>query len=263
MATPKEIGMIFKKAREEKGISSSEAASRTRIHINVISDIENGVFDRMGSIYIKSFMKKYSDYLGLDTTDIIKLFESSSGSRPEKNFDVAIDGVRDDVKQESVPEKGRLMALAAVVILSIVLISLLWILIGMLKKGPSENTGRLSVPVAEKKAAPETKSSKSGGFSLFGRKEKKYSLTLEATDDVWLEIKSDGKNIFSGIIKKGRSKQFSLEEPVTIWTGKAQNMLVSIDGIKAGTVAKGVVKNIGISSDGVKVGSNWVYRTGE
>jgi len=76
MMTPKELGKLFKDKRETLGMSRKDAYERSRLHPNVISDIEDGIHDRLGKLYVKSFIKKYAVFLGMDVEDITKKFDS-------------------------------------------------------------------------------------------------------------------------------------------------------------------------------------------
>jgi cytoskeletal protein RodZ len=84
--TSKDLGRIFKEARSEKGFSIREAAFQSRIHDNVIKDIETGDFERLGRVYIKGFIKKYSEFLDLDTSDMVQKFTDLSSSIEDRKL---------------------------------------------------------------------------------------------------------------------------------------------------------------------------------
>ncbi|MBF0215628.1 MAG: helix-turn-helix domain-containing protein [Candidatus Omnitrophica bacterium] len=75
MATKKEFGKLFRDAREGKGFTVEDVSRDSHIHQRVIEDIENGEFDRLGKLYIRSFMKKYAVHLGLEVDDVLKIFD--------------------------------------------------------------------------------------------------------------------------------------------------------------------------------------------
>ncbi|MFH1877311.1 MAG: helix-turn-helix domain-containing protein, partial [Candidatus Omnitrophota bacterium] len=84
VSTPREIGNLFKEAREKLGLSIPDAAAQSKIHHNVLEDIENGAYERLGKLYMKSFIKKYSFFLELDTNSIAAKFDSISAEIPAK-----------------------------------------------------------------------------------------------------------------------------------------------------------------------------------
>ncbi len=89
MATPEEIGKIFIEARERRNLSPAEASRESRIHPDVITDIEGGTFDRLGKIYIKSFLKKYSEFLALDPEDILSKYKTIAPESAGLQFDLS------------------------------------------------------------------------------------------------------------------------------------------------------------------------------
>ncbi|MDD4956767.1 MAG: DUF4115 domain-containing protein [Candidatus Omnitrophica bacterium] len=101
MTKPKDIGNKLKELRERKGMNVDEASQASKIHINVISDIENGVFSRLNKLYLKSFIKKYAEFLGANTNDILKMFSDIVNVMPEKQFTFDVQ----DKKPIAVPKK--------------------------------------------------------------------------------------------------------------------------------------------------------------
>lgn|GEM_PF-2122167 len=86
--TARELGDIFKNTREKRGMTIDDVGRHSRMHPNVIRDLENGVFDRLGPVYTKGFIKKYAKLLELDQTDILKKYESAvrpSGETEEQD----------------------------------------------------------------------------------------------------------------------------------------------------------------------------------
>lgn len=273
MITTKEIGKIFREKRQGLGLSAEEAGRRARIHVNVIKDIESGVFDRIGSIYLKSFMKKYSDFLGLDTQSVMEQYGSIESSIPTKEFNADIDIEEKEDSQDpfgTTPEKKLQIALA--VVLSVVLVVLVFVLIGMMR-------ARLSRPVqkradmieAVQKAKPvstvkeEFAPAKQAQVTaskppLETAKAAKVTLTLKAQGEVWLQLKSGEKRIFDGFMKSGDSKTWTSGETIIVWTGKADMLDFIVNNRQVGKVAAGVVRNIQVSSEGVRIGDTWVKR---
>ncbi|MFH1664805.1 MAG: helix-turn-helix domain-containing protein [Candidatus Omnitrophota bacterium] len=88
MQNSKDIGNIFGEARRKLGLSVEDVYRRSRIHPNVLKDIENGVFDKIGKLYMKSFLRKYSDFLGLDTPGIMDKYEAVSRDLPDRQYGV-------------------------------------------------------------------------------------------------------------------------------------------------------------------------------
>ncbi len=71
----KEIGEKLRTAREEHGVSIEEAASDLNLRVQQIENIENGNLKVFKDVfYLKSFIRGYAKYLGLDEEKIVDEF---------------------------------------------------------------------------------------------------------------------------------------------------------------------------------------------
>ena len=68
----KEVGQTLKEAREEHGVSIEEAASDLGFRASQIQNIEEGNLKAFKDVfYLKSFIRSYAKYLGLDEEKIM------------------------------------------------------------------------------------------------------------------------------------------------------------------------------------------------
>ncbi|AGB40714.1 Helix-turn-helix protein [Halobacteroides halobius DSM 5150] len=73
-----EIATKLKNQREQLGITLKEAAKDTKIRLEYLQAIESGNFSNIGQeVFLKGFLKIYSDYLNLDTKEIIAEYEAA------------------------------------------------------------------------------------------------------------------------------------------------------------------------------------------
>jgi len=257
MITTKEIGKIFKEEREKQNLSVDEACQRSRIHSNVIKDIESGIFDRMGKIYLKSFISKYAIFLEMDTEKIMREFEEIVKEMPGREFSLDID--EKALKEETfeidsdIQKKIQIFIIAGI---GTVFIIILFFLIGLIKSRkrstPAKQVSTVEhvKPAAKEKRKPRPKD-----------KSATVVLTLKTRGDVWLQIKSEEDDLlFAGIIEKGKTKTWEHSGPLKIWTGKAEWLEFTLNGNKLGIISKGVVKDIDVSERGIRVDNAWVTR---
>jgi cytoskeletal protein RodZ len=67
-----DIGSTLREARMRAGIDITEVETRTKIRAKYLRAIENEEWDMLpGPIYVKSFLRTYSDYLGLDSRSLV------------------------------------------------------------------------------------------------------------------------------------------------------------------------------------------------
>jgi cytoskeletal protein RodZ len=284
------IGGQFKKAREIKKLSLEEIYKHTKIHPSVLSAIEEDKFSQiLNATYIRSFLKEYADFIGLDADAMVSEYNKAySKSRPvitksiiSKNkipnvkksifSSVDIDGVVDIAKR------------AAIFILSVAVIIFLIrssarIIKNIPKKTrlPAKQEKTLkpkSIPRPKrgetKLAAPQTANQKpqaelpkksptkvvrpSRGLSKVSiPAAETLRLTIVTTDDVWLDLKADGKTVHYRVLPKGSSETWEANENFEVWTGNGAAIQLRLNGQELGNLGEGAKKGIIITRQGIK-----------
>ena len=83
------IGSQLGVARLRHGWTIEEAAARTRLHANVIRNLEGDRFDKLPSLaYIRGFLRIYSRELGLDPKAILREFQPNSNEAEDSILDL-------------------------------------------------------------------------------------------------------------------------------------------------------------------------------
>lgn len=269
------IGNQLKKARQKKQVALDEVYQKTRIHSNVLNALEEDRFKQiLNPTYARSFLKEYATYLGLDVKSILSEYDKLF---PQERPKIA----------ESAPKKRsvfgevdltKIAKYAGVIAVSILAIIILISLIRGVARGinnisrqralqtkqlklvkaqePVKVAPAKSLPAKERiqkapqKSGPKPISRPSEKIAI-GAKER-LRLTVTATDDVWIQLKVDGKMIFQNVLKKGTSEQWEADSSFTIWTGNAGAMQFSLNGNDLGAPGKGVKKGIVVTREGIK-----------
>ena len=262
----KEIGNIYREAREKLGLSVEETNERSRIHINVINDIENGVFDRLGKLYLRSFLKKYANFLKLDYKEILEKFENIATKIPNIEFDPDVKSTGRKKTPTVATEKTIQASLVG--LFSVIFIVLVIVLVGRVRskftgatlseEAAVVQTKKTAAPtVVKKKVTPAPKKEKK--TSIFAKKPA-VTLTLAARGEAWVKVTEGRKTLFVGVLRRGNKKTFTAASALTVWTGRAEMLDFTVNKRKLGKIADGVIKNIKVSKEGVIVDDNWVTR---
>ncbi|MDP3786491.1 MAG: DUF4115 domain-containing protein [Candidatus Omnitrophota bacterium] len=233
------IGTRLKQAREDKGISLEQAQKDTRIHNKILAALED---DRpaeaiSGTVYIKSFIRKYADYLGLDGTS---LAEEYHGERPRTREQILIAAERSS--SFKFPLKK---AVTAVIVIAVLLAGIKLAIFA----GSKIKEGLKSKPKAVKKA--EVPKPKLQPAQI--PKGENISLKIKAKSDVYLKIKADGSVIYDGILKKGAAETWEAKDSLDVSTSRAEAIAAELNSTALGVLGKGVTKGILITRDGVKL----------
>lgn len=71
-----DIGTTLREARMRAGIDISEVEAQTKIRVKYLRAIENQEWDMLpGPAYIKSFLRTYGDFLGLDSRRLVENYK--------------------------------------------------------------------------------------------------------------------------------------------------------------------------------------------
>jgi cytoskeletal protein RodZ len=101
----------LKEARIKNNLSLKQLSTRTRIDLKFLEAIEEGNFSFLPELYVKAFIKEYSNAVGLDPDVIIKKYESAKDGLPyEEKAEERAGNEPEEKKAESrndekVPEK--------------------------------------------------------------------------------------------------------------------------------------------------------------
>ncbi len=74
----KTAGLWLRQTREAKNISLEEASRVTHIHPNVLKAIESDDIKGLGDVYARSFLRIYSEFLGLKKDEVLALWSPAS-----------------------------------------------------------------------------------------------------------------------------------------------------------------------------------------
>lgn len=218
------VGERLRLAREAKGMSLDDVASRTRIPIRHLQNIETEDWDALpAATYAIGFSRNYANAVGLDGAQIAsELRERIGGPRrrsPVPEYYEPADPAR-------VPPSS-LVVIAA--LLAVVLIAGYLIWRGTLEDEPAtiEVTEAPAPPNPAPAAPPQVAPQAAAG----------QPVTLAATGEVWLRI-TDGEGgalLFSGTLTAGQAYRIpaTARRPV-IRTGRPQMLRASIGAADIG-----------------------------
>lgn len=236
------IGSRIKSVRESKGISIGQAQKDTRISSRILSAIEGDRAHEIisGPLYVKSFIKKYADYLGLDGRS---LAESYTGEKPRSREQVSV--MNKEKKPVELPVK-KIIYIAAAILIILLGIKLI------LFAGSKTIAFFKSRPKIERKAvAAKTKPEQKKPVAIITKssfppiiKGENLTLSLKTRADVYLKLTSDGAIIYDGMLRRGSSEKWEAKESFEISTSRAEVLAVDLNGTSLGPLGKGVIKDL-------------------
>ncbi|MDE3178406.1 MAG: helix-turn-helix domain-containing protein [Acidobacteriota bacterium] len=81
------FGENLRREREMRGISLQEISDNTKVSVRFLEALEEEQFSKIpGGIFIRSFIRSYAGYLGLDEEQVIAEYQSVAPAKSEEDF---------------------------------------------------------------------------------------------------------------------------------------------------------------------------------
>jgi cytoskeleton protein RodZ len=219
------LGERLKRAREAKGMSLDDVASRTRIPIRHLQNIEREDWDALPAVtYAIGFARNYANAVGLDGATLARELRDTIGGPTHR---AAAPEYYAEADPARVPPKS-LAVIVAIAAALLIAAYLLWR--STLDDAPAP--GPADLPVAERPAAPRPAAAPEAAAG--------QPVTLVATGEVWLRISDGpgGPTLFMGSMTPGNRYQLpaTAQRPL-IRTGRPQNLHAMVGARDLGPLA--------------------------
>lgn len=288
----KSIGRILRDARTEKNISLEQASKNTKIHLNILKVLESEDIKTLGTVYAKSFLKLYAEYLGVDKEAILRRFQEAAGQEEAKVLRrVRFPGEEPSLKAgrfhltRFLRSAQKLLKGINYKILIILLVALA-VVAGLVKfikhrqltapaaeKAESKNLPSLK-PVSKKpliasKALPKKTTSLEAMKSAEVKKadlakelvaaaakaQEKIVLVVKAKEKSWFSVKVDGKTVFRSVLAKGTAESWQAKEKIELMVGNAGAVEFELNGKLLGKIGRPgqTLKNVVVTKAGLSI----------
>lgn len=146
-----DLGAQLKRARDERGMSLSDIANRTKISVTALEALERNDLSKLpGGIFGRAFVRAYAGELGLDPDKTVADFhvaleeaERRAAERGARRIEITADD-REFLERQRRAVRIFRVALAVAVIAAVVLVG--WLVRGMWSPAPSAPAGGSSAP---------------------------------------------------------------------------------------------------------------------
>lgn len=239
-------GVRLKKIRLEKGLSLEEMQKRTKIHLNILKAIEEDNLINFSPVYIKGFLKIYCKLLGVNAHEYIPDYKEPQ--------DIA------RYIPDAPARPNPLLLLSSLKLLSLkamhrikpkiifIIVLILVFVMGLFNLGKIISSKRASG--SPKKNLPAVGSSQNSPAVV-----KIIRLDINAKENCFLQVKSDGRVIFQNILRKGRSESWQAENKIELSLGNAGAVELEVNGKRMPPLGKRgeSLKNILITKEGLSI----------
>lgn len=241
------VGDILRREREKQGLTIADIEKGTSIRGRYIEHIERGnIADLPGLVYAKGFVRNYANFLRMDAETLVQQFAQENGTAPVPVVDVETERAPRRISLSNVGDEslssisiggthssyaGIFGKLAVGIIVLVALVGGGVAAISAIntpaKEPPAPPPVKAESPAAEADASDAARTAAAANADGV-----RVSVTL--TERCWTEVSVDGKQVFEGIIEKGKTENWQGKESVVIRAGNAGALDVSLNGKKLG-----------------------------
>jgi len=216
-----EVGLYLQQQREARCLSVDAVSEKTRIRSGVISALESGHVDELPEpIYLRGFVKRYAEFLGLDGDSVaVSIPLPSLLKNPVY---VTVPPIRvvnlSPQPRKSFPTKIILWGAGTIAM--------------VLGIGYGVWYWSVSHPF-QSKAIPESTPEPIATIAPTVRPDpipQSLQFSLELTGDSWLEITIDGEVVVYETLSQGYRKTWTVNKEVVLIAGQSENVKISLNG---------------------------------
>lgn len=237
------IGERLRSAREAKGLTLEEVCRVTKIQRSILEAIEaDQVEEVLELAYARIFIKKYAAFLGLDGAGLVEEYVAIQGGLPQVSLSVESTSSR----QPAAPALRKVLVPAAVGLVGLIgLVFISQLAAGFLRSAASGPGRRPSVQPSSAAGSPPPS-------KPLIPLSKPLRLTINTSQEVWLQVKSDGTVVFQNVLPKGARESWVAKRELELWTGNAGAMDLSLNGKALGSLGRGVKKGVKVTHLGLE-----------
>jgi len=260
------IGAKLKKIRLEKGLSLEDVHKKVKIHLNLLKAIEEGSPVDLSPVYLKGFIKIYAKFLGVDFCQEPSAAQTKAAVKEARPVSF-IQSASSRMGPLGPWRNTRLYLAVIFAVISLLIIFSLGKLIAfkrsvraaqknikLLQEAPAHPPRRAQSAQPQKTRVsgviPAAQIITANSSNAVG-----VRLTINAREDCWIKVKSDGKLLYHGVLKKGRPDSWIAKEKINLSLGNAGVVELNVNGQPVLSLGrKGqVIKDIVITRGGLSV----------
>lgn len=246
------IGEQLAAAREKRGMTVVDAARRLNIRSNFIAAMEREDWAAVGEpVYARGFLKNYARLVGADLVSALLEFDASAQPQPVAPIEhtqaplplheerAIVERIAQANATRHTWLLGSMTAMAAVLVFAVLYYTFI---------GPGPSSGQAQTAAADKTVAGAI--AQSGSSQIFSNaagseqsvaaapNKKGVVLRLQLTQDSWLAVTVDGKQVLYETLPAGTVRDFHANRAISLRAGNAGGVIATVDGQQLGTLGQ-------------------------
>lgn len=257
------IGKRLKEAREKKSLTIEQVQKQTKIHSTVLIALEEGrAHEILTDTYVRSFLKKYAQALGLPAGEILKEFFPPNSqtvspviSAYEKHF---------PEETRKIPKTLYFTGIAVLIIASLLMFFFIAgktmeffkksrLLHGQKKPSavsiPKAKSNAAVKPANKKKSEPKTNAVSKEMIS----KNSQLNVVMKIKEPVIVKLTKDGVVIYATVLSKGTVETIKANESIKLEINKGNAVELALNGRPISLKSKNKLVKVLVTRKGVTV----------
>lgn len=232
------IGNRLREAREKKSLSIDQIQKQTKIHSTVLIALEEGrASELLTDTYVRSFLRKYTQFLGLNSAEILREYFPSGSEAAPANI---------QIREAHLPKETmiapKFLYVTGMAILAIILVFFVLFIggkaVSSFKKanaekqkktaasGAKKNFTKAAKPAAKKKSKEKTKSES----KEFIPRSAPLNLVIKVKEPVLVKLKKDGILLFERVLARGIVENVTASNNIELDIGKTKSLELTLNG---------------------------------
>jgi len=264
------LGEKLRQAREKRGLTVEQIQKQTLMHSTVITALEDGKCDDiLTPTYVKSFLKKYASFLGLDAKEILNeysVLSSNNQAAPKITIDTSKPAAQKQSEKKD-PGSGNFLRYFLTAIIAVIVILIIAVIIIAGAKALYSLSKKMHQPqkivVKTKKSVtkPDKARSKKKLAEKASLKQGKalipqsmpLNVTIKVKAPVWVEMTKDGEKIFQRVLPRGLEESITGREKIDLYVANGDVIEIFLNGKSLGSPGHGIIKDVEITRYGMKI----------
>jgi transcriptional regulator with XRE-family HTH domain len=260
------IGSVLRYHRELRKLDLDFVAEQLKIRKDYLLEMEQDRFDLLPEgMYRRSFLRAYADFLKLDADHILKIFNEQHKEEEEDPLEARSAWMKahpaEGSGESSVPKERfsfqrvvyflkfpfRLSTSGLFFLIFVAIIIVLACVLLLFKSGAKDEQNASTMrETSERKILTES-SEPADTLQLFWQmvddsiaRTPEWTLRVSAIGECWMNLDSDGKRLFSGMVFEKMNLEFKAKDSFTINAGKNQGLKIWLNGFELKPLPSGV-----------------------
>ena len=218
------VSNMLLEARLAKGLTLEEAEAATSIRKLYLDAVEKGEFEKVpGEVFTKGIIRTYGNFLGLNGPELVNIYKAQTSGltkeavAPKPIRMVEKISVSPQIKPERVSSGNWMSYVAVLAVVLVVAGGIAWFM-------NSDSTPDIAAPMQQE-------TSVEGNNAVQAPVYEGVNLVLKCVNDrCWLEVTSDGKVVFSGIMEAGQTQTYEAKDNISVHYGNVGAMEITVNG---------------------------------